>query len=617
MPVMDDADVQTRTTPRELAAAALIYLGLLVAVTWPLAWRFTSEAPGHPWLSIKIHLWQFWWTKEALLSGEYALFQTPLLYYPLGLNTLTEMGNFLLPLLSVPPQLLFGLAGGFNATFFLVFTVAGVASYALCRRFVAGRAACLAGGAAVLFLPYAWMKVFDGEFEIAALLWLPVCLLQLDRLIRRPTIVRGALLGLLLFLTTMSSWYYGLFMGGTVALGCATAIGRAWRGRRATPPPGPLPQGEREHSGGGRHERLLTKTMVAALIALALFGALVYPFALALSQTERVAELDWLEEVEEWDLTTKANPDVLELLGPWQQAPTDAGMAAMADYGIPYPFALFPGVVNTTLALLGLTLARRIPAHLWVPALCFWLISLGPWLKIAGQTDFGLPFRIRLPAFYLASHWRGFAAITIHSYRAAAVLLVLLCIPAALGMELLLTRLPVGRRTAAVIGGAVLLLMARDGLDAARIPVPIPRTRVGAPQVYRALAAAEAHGAVLNLPLTEVDHIVGDYMLAATVHGRPILTGRSFESRIAPRWKALLPELLYPRPETTEAPASRPAAAVRRALLDGGVTSIVLHDRRLAGAAAARAAALVAEGCERVAADPERHVRVFRLFPEE
>jgi len=72
------------------------------------------------------------------------------------------LGNFFLPLVSLPFQFLFGLAGGFNATFILMMSATGVATYALCRRFVASRPACLLGGLAVVVLPYSWVEVYNG-----------------------------------------------------------------------------------------------------------------------------------------------------------------------------------------------------------------------------------------------------------------------------------------------------------------------------------------------------------------------------------------------------------------------------------------------------------------------
>jgi len=576
--------------PWEYPVAFFLYLLMTVYLTWPLVLRFCSEVPGHPWLSTKIHLWQFWWAREAALSPDWDLFRTHLLYFPDGLNTLTEMGNFLLPALSVPFQLMLGLAGGYNATLLLMFAATGTAAYALCRRFVESRPAALAGGAAYVFLPYAWMKVFDGEFEIAVLFWIPVAFIQMDRCFRRPSLGRGAGLGLLLFLATMSSWYYGLFLGMSVALGLAAHVAS----RRRKP----------------ETRTSLRRTCPAFAAAFAVFIVLTWPLACRLAATERVRGLNWVEESQEWDLTTKANPDVLELLGPWQRAPSDQHMAAVADSGIPYPFAVFPGFLAFALAVCGLSVRGRLGSHFWTPAVFLWAVSLGPWLKIAGSTHI-LPFRIRLPAYYLASLWNGFAATTIHSYRAVVIPLLIVAVLAALGFERLTRLFKLSRSGQALLSMVAVVAITHDALDGAAIPRNAPRTSTVMPSVYAELAAFSGEGAVMNIPVTEVDHLVGDYMLAQTVHRRPILTGRSYEERLPGEWGSLLDGLRHYK--RGEAPAARiidPEACVA-AIVERGVRFFVVHRHRLSEARAREVEQALKQSCALLGSDESGDVAIY------
>lgn len=574
----------------EYPAAFLVYLLLTIYLTWPLVLRFCSEVPGHPWLSVKIHLWQFWWARAAALSPDWSLLRTHLLYFPGGLNTLTEMGNFLLPALSVPFQLAFGLAGGYNATLLLMFAATGTAAYALCRRFVASRPASLAGGAAYVFLPYAWMKVFDGEFEIAVLFWIPVAFIQMDRCFKRPSLGGGGGLGLLLFLATMSSWYYGLFLGISVALGLAAyLVSRRREPETRTP---------------------LRRTCLAFAAAFAVFIVLAWPFASRLAETERVRGLNWVDESREWDLTTKANPDILELLGPWQRAPSDQHMAVVADSGIPYPFAVFPGFLTFALAVCGLSARRRLGRHFWTPAVLLWAVSLGPWLKIAGSTHI-LPFRIRLPGYYLASVWNGFAATTIHSYRAVVIPLLIVAVLAALGFERLTRLLKLSRAGQALLSMVAVVAIAHDALDGAAISRNVPRTSTVMPSIYTELAAVSREGALMNIPVTEVDHLVGDYMLAQTVHHRPILTGRSYEERLPGEWGSLLDGLRhYKRGELPAAGIVEPDARVA-AIVERGVRFFVVHRHRLSEARAHEIEQTLKQGCVLLGSDESGDVVIY------
>jgi len=571
----------------------LLYLAMVIAVSWPLILHFRTSVPGHPWLAVKIHLWQFWWTKEAILSADWDLFRTHLLYFPDGLNTLTEMGNFLLPILSVPFQVMFGLAGGYNAVFLLSFAATGTAVYALCNRFGASRMACFIGGASCVFLPYAWMKVLDAEFEIAVLFWLPVGCIQIDRCFERPSLARGAVLGLILFLSAMSSWYYGFFLSVAVGIGALLFCFERLRNRQ--------------------FKTAGTVRMLTALgLALLLHCGLMLPFVLELNKTERVRDLDWIEESQEWDLTAKANPDVFELIAPWERAPSDRAMVESAEYGIPYPFAVFPGFLTLFLALYGLTSRPGVPATLWVPAVFFWIVSLGPWLKIGGRTDL-LPFHIPLPAYYLASCFRGFAAITIHSYRAVVLLLLLLCVLAAKGFDHLMQQMKLSGPGRNFMVAAVAVMMGFDAVDSAGIPRPLRRTSTVVPAIYDQLDETKGSGVVVNIPVTEVDHVVADYMFAQTRHRRPIIAGRSYEGRVPGRWGELVAGLQYRQLEdkTDESildPSVRMAGFAAK-----GVRFFVVHRRWLSESRALDVRTLLAQTCTLVAEDLKNGIAIYEL----
>ena len=211
-------DENPRPCFREAAAAFFFYLAMLAAVTWPLAAHFNDWIPGHPRLSSCVHLWHFWWTREAILDPGLALFFSPMLFYPWGVMTLGEFGNFLLPVLSIPFQAALGLAGSFNLIVF--FSPAPGAEMPL-RGGGAWRASRAAGGAfavPAVRVDGAVQRRSKSRCCLAAGL-----LLLIDAGLRRPSARRGALLGGCLFLAAMSSGYYGFFVflsaGALILLG--------------------------------------------------------------------------------------------------------------------------------------------------------------------------------------------------------------------------------------------------------------------------------------------------------------------------------------------------------------------------------------------------------------
>ena len=576
---------------REHAALFLFYLLAVLALTWPLVTRITTEVLGHPRLSVKTHLWQYWWTREALFTPGWHLFQTPLLYYPKGLDTLRELGNFFLPLVSLPFQFLLGLVGGFNATFILMMSVTGLATYALCRRFVASRPACLLGGLAVVALPYSWVEVYNGVPEIAILFWIPVCLLALDVCLDRPSAGRGALLGLILFLAAMSSWYYGFFLTLAVPLGfLVRGIAVARIDRSALRP-----------------------LVVALLVTLAVHGSLILPFALRLRQASRVTA-DWEEWTDSPLVGSKANPQVNEFFWP-RRFPLVAETTAFGpDDFILFPFAVFPGFVVLSLGALGLLRRRSLSPALAAIGICFFLLALGPYLKLGGTTRF-LPFRIPLPGFFLASLWPGFSAFVLHSYRAVVIPSVLLAVLAARGAEGLLLRLEGSRayRGVFVLGAGVLLL--GDAFNGSNLEFPLRRAPAVPAEVYGRIAADPEPGGVADLPLSEENQCSGEFMLAQTRHRRPIITGTSYtrynlfeEDLLLRQLKEAQTGQSLPEPPRRDAPRSGDGLLTR-----AGYRFIVLHRDMLPTAVAARMDTLIRDYAAPLWEDRSKRLAVYRI----
>lgn len=581
---------------QEHVALFLFYLLTVVALTWPLVTRITTEVPGHPRLAVKTHLWQYWWTREALFTPGRHLFQTPLLYHPEGLDTLRELGNFFLPLVSLPFQFLFGLVGGFNVTFILMMAATGLATYALCRRFVASRLACLLGGLAVVALPYTWVEVYNGVPEIAILFWIPVCLLALDACLEHPSARRGALLGLSLFLAAMSSWYYGFFLTLAVPLGfCVRFLGVI------------------KKEPAQKNRAALRPLAVALLVTLAVHGSLTLPFVLRMRQASRVTA-DWEEWTDSPLFGAKANPEVTEFLGPWRFPPVDENIPYGPEDFILFPFAVFPGFVVLGLGALGLLRRRSLSPALAAIGICFFIMALGPYLKLGGTTRF-LPFRIPLPGYFLASLWPGFSAFVLHSYRAVVIPSVLLAVLAARGAECLLQRLPGKRASRGVFALAAAVLLLGDAFDGSHLAFPLSRAAAVPADIYGRLAADPEPGGVVDLPLSEENQCIGEYMLAQTRHRRPILAGTSYTSYKLFERDSFLRQIKelqtgQPLPEQPQSDAPRTGDGL---LTRAGYRFIVLHRGMLPAAVVERMDILIRDYAAPMWEERTEQVAVYRI----
>ena len=66
----------------------LVYLGIALGITWPLAVNLDSHFPGDSNDSLH-HYWNGWWVKRALSAGE-SPYWTPYLHYPDGLSLVSH-----------------------------------------------------------------------------------------------------------------------------------------------------------------------------------------------------------------------------------------------------------------------------------------------------------------------------------------------------------------------------------------------------------------------------------------------------------------------------------------------------------------------------------------------
>ncbi|MFC1452135.1 hypothetical protein ACFLSJ_02170, partial [Verrucomicrobiota bacterium] len=167
---------------RRLDAAAFgLFCGLAVLVTAPGLFsggeRVCAEDAPDTW----IHMWAFWRTKFALLGHDHGYLTSHVLTYPGYLREPIAVFDPLLPLMSVPLQLLsLRVSTAFN-----LLTAAGLAfsamcGYALTAHLSGRRSAGIVGGVVTAFNPFIYRQITGGYIEYAwwgilpltTLLWL-------------------------------------------------------------------------------------------------------------------------------------------------------------------------------------------------------------------------------------------------------------------------------------------------------------------------------------------------------------------------------------------------------------------------------------------------------------
>ncbi|MFZ1242019.1 MAG: interleukin-like EMT inducer domain-containing protein [Anaerolineae bacterium] len=368
-----------------VALAGFLLLSLLL--TWPLILHGTTHVPGDG-IDDPALAWNLWWVKFAAVDRQLNLFDCRWMFYPIGINLAFYTLTVLNGLLSVPLQTAASVIVANNALILASFVLSGYGAFLLARTVLRRPQADFwpAFGAGIVYA-FASSKLFYvalGQANIASSQWIPFCALYLVRLGRavtlRQALREGALAGLFLALQLWAEMTFASFLFILVGLfSIRWLITALISPRRA-----------------GLTPRLLGLAAMAVVVALAALPLLAAMLPDLQAEGDFFSRGGGFADLFSADLAGFAQPTQLHPL---------LGAAARAA---PFPHDkgqhLYPGFSVLALALLGAWAGRgRGDGRFWtLAALAFFLLALGPTLRIAGQ-DTGIPgpfaLLARLPFF--------------------------------------------------------------------------------------------------------------------------------------------------------------------------------------------------------------------------
>ncbi len=464
-----------------LLLALGLYTLLALAVTWPVAPNFAGALVGRVGgVDAYQNAWNLWWTARALSAGR-SPFETPLLYYPQGVDLFWQTLGFAQGVAALPVTLALGPLAAVNWTVLCSFVVGGAAVFVFARRLTGSASAALVAGAVYAFSPFHMEKVLDGNIEVAAIHWVPCYALALHLLLERPGWRRALAAGLLLLWVSLGSWYYGMFC--VLYTGCAALVWAAGQGRRGA-------------------ARLLAWGAVPLLV----WGLALAPRIGGLAQAGDSALQDMRAAQAE------RSADLLDFFLPNPSHPLWGDAVWRARERV-YPGAVIWNValgwVGLLLGGLGAVACRRETWRWSALLLATAVLALGPALKVAGvQTGLPLPFALiqDLPGIRAGQRPNHMALLS-------SLMLALL---AAYGVRRLAAGLGTRPRRA-LAAGLVLAAVAVDGYAG---PLELVRREVH--PFYAGLPAPD--GALVPLPLY-ININRSDNLTPQMAHGWPIVGG--------------------------------------------------------------------------------------------
>ncbi|HWF39774.1 MAG TPA: hypothetical protein VG322_14725 [Candidatus Acidoferrales bacterium] len=394
------------------------------------------------------HAWFLWHFARAVTHLQNP-FYTDLIYYPARVNlswsTTDPLGGFL----ALPLSLGFGPVVAYNVSLVLQLGLAAFCARLLCLRICANQAAALIGGACFGFSPFLMAHAL-GHLSLVTAFPIPLYCIALDRLLTRdePGWRDGALLGCAMLLTALAHYNY------TVICALATlvviAVDVAMRGAV-----------------------VVRRTWRALAWGAATFLALFAPLLLML-----VGNRADVPGPRPFDHVIQYSADVLGfLIPPWNHILFGRFTSNwdLSIFTAGYEGTVYVGPVILALAAIGVWKGRRALGRVqrrWAViatamGVCFYLLSLGPALRIFGhQTSVPGPAALlyRVPWLRFVSAPARFQVIVALS---AAVL-------ASLGVAYLMERWRARTEwQRAALAGAVSALLLADLLT---IPFPASST---------------------------------------------------------------------------------------------------------------------------------------------
>lgn len=520
-----------RNIVRPAIGAFIGYLILSLIYTWPLVLRLDTTVVQRTVTPIDTgqNIWNLWWVSSSLLSWHNPFF-TRYLFFPEALTLFWQTLGLPNALLVFPILVFFGPIAAYNVVVILSFVVSGFLTFILVKRILRDNAAAFISGLIFAFAPYHAQPVLSGSLEIAAVYWIPLYLLSLVRLFERPTAVRAVLSAAALWLTMLSSHYYGLFCAvlTVLYLGLVCLRTEGWWAR----------------------QRLVTYTAAVIILWIGLLLPLIWP----LDQLPDVVLEDWRARqiFHSAELIDFLVPNVLHpVWGSWSAALMErihpAGFEAGASVGLVVWVLLFAAVRRY----------RQARSPWLVLTMVFAVLALGPELMVAGKpTGIPLPFSI----LDLVSPFRNSS----RPIRMLPVMMAPLSVVAGYGVCAILKRYPARRRLiATALAGTILFEYAVQ---------PWPLSQLTVDPLYTSLNRDPQPGAVLELPPRSDDSM---YMLNQLCHGRPLAGGylaRTPEYPLSVRASAVR-QLWNEQPPSSDIVAYDAAAE----LATLGIRFVVLH----------------------------------------
>ncbi len=483
----------------------LLSYGLITVIyTYPLIFHFGDHVTGG-FRDVWHHLWRHWYISHALLEIHHTPSYTDLIAYPIGQTIVAGDFNIFVESCFLILLRIFDITVSFNLFLFLSFILSAYGGYYLAYTIYANRRAAFLCGLIYAFNPTMTAMMHGGWVQHIFGLWMPLYILSLYHLREKTSINFKAVLVSVMFLSfaMMTSFYNGI---GMVLFTVFFLVYYMMHDKN----------------------RILFIKCSAVLLMSA--------FILTLAMMPRIVEtINYHSNIP--PASTLFSADLTNFITPGEVPLQDGFHAVNRQY-----ISTYIGIGVFLVFILGFFSHSDHRRRFWVLlAFSFFLLSLGPYLKIGGISEFELlghktsivlPWKIlhEVPPFYrLANHFR-FNIITMLAIGMAVTPTV---------SNLIFHIRHVWGRNIIVLVFAIIILLEYTFIHG--IPYPRELISTTVPSFYKTIGNETGNFAIAELP----NGILGKSLLHQIVHHKKNLTV-SFERarRYFPHYPLDLSQLL-------------------------------------------------------------------------
>lgn len=194
-------------------SVVILYFLTFVILTFPLVRNsdraFLGSFGGYK--DLPLDIWLHWFVSSSIKAGA-SFFYTTLTNYPVGFSLIDNASGFLIPAFSTIPSMFLNLPASYNFTvcFFIIFSA--FSGYLLARYLIKDRMAGFLAGFIFGFNPFVLNEVLYGRLSIAVGCWIALYVLFLFKILSETKKINIFIALLMLILTSLTTIYYGMFL---------------------------------------------------------------------------------------------------------------------------------------------------------------------------------------------------------------------------------------------------------------------------------------------------------------------------------------------------------------------------------------------------------------------